>query len=62
MIPGVSLIEVPESTWCWGAAGIYAITQPEQAELVLPTNNAELIQQKLGDQRRLRTSGDVITL
>jgi len=35
MIPGVSLVELPESTWCCGAAGIYAITQPAQAELLL---------------------------
>jgi glycolate oxidase iron-sulfur subunit len=35
MIPGVSLVELPEATWCCGAAGIYAITQPEQAELLL---------------------------
>ena len=35
MLPGVSLVELPESTWCCGSAGIYAITQPEQAEALL---------------------------
>ena len=35
LVPGVSLVELPESTWCCGSAGIYAITQPEQAELLL---------------------------
>jgi glycolate oxidase iron-sulfur subunit len=31
MIPGVTLIELPESSWCCGSAGVYTITQPEQA-------------------------------
>jgi glycolate oxidase iron-sulfur subunit len=35
MLPGVSLVELPESTWCCGSAGIYAITQPAQAEALL---------------------------
>ena len=35
LLPGVSLVELPESTWCCGAAGIYAITQPDQAEALL---------------------------
>lgn len=30
-IPGVELVELPESTWCCGSAGIYNITQPEMA-------------------------------
>jgi glycolate oxidase iron-sulfur subunit len=34
-IPGVSLVELAESTWCCGSAGIYAITQPEQADALL---------------------------
>jgi glycolate oxidase iron-sulfur subunit len=34
-IPGISLVELPESTWCCGAAGIYTITQPEQAQALL---------------------------
>ena len=35
LLPGVSLVELPESTWCCGSAGVYAITQPEQAEALL---------------------------
>lgn len=31
-VPGLSLVELPESTWCCGSAGIYNITQPEMAE------------------------------
>jgi glycolate oxidase iron-sulfur subunit len=30
-VPGVDLIELTESTWCCGSAGIYNITQPEMA-------------------------------
>jgi len=30
-IPGLKLIELPESTWCCGSAGVYNITQPEMA-------------------------------
>ncbi|MBX7209650.1 MAG: (Fe-S)-binding protein [Verrucomicrobiaceae bacterium] len=39
-IPGLELIELPESNWCCGSAGIYNITQPEQS--------AKLLQRKLG--------------
>jgi glycolate oxidase iron-sulfur subunit len=35
LIPGVTLAELPESSWCCGSAGIYALTQPEQAEALL---------------------------
>jgi glycolate oxidase iron-sulfur subunit len=34
-IPGISMVELPESTWCCGSAGIYALTQPDQAEALL---------------------------
>lgn len=34
-IPGVQLIELPESTWCCGSAGIYNLTQPEMAGKLL---------------------------
>ncbi len=34
-IPGVELIELPESTWCCGSAGIYNLTQPEMAGQLL---------------------------
>ena len=30
-IPGLELVELAESTWCCGSAGIYNITQPEMA-------------------------------
>jgi glycolate oxidase iron-sulfur subunit len=30
-VPGLTLVELPESTWCCGSAGIYNITQPEMA-------------------------------
>ena len=30
-IPGLELIDLPESTWCCGSAGVYNITQPEMA-------------------------------
>ncbi len=28
-IPGLEMVELPESTWCCGSAGVYNITQPE---------------------------------
>jgi glycolate oxidase iron-sulfur subunit len=31
----VELVELPESTWCCGSAGVYALTQPDQADLLL---------------------------
>lgn len=30
-IPGLELVELPESNWCCGSAGIYNLTQPEMA-------------------------------
>jgi glycolate oxidase iron-sulfur subunit len=30
-IPGLELIEMPESDWCCGAAGTYNLTQPEMS-------------------------------
>lgn len=39
MLPGYRLVELPESAWCCGSAGVYNITQPETA--------AELLQRKL---------------
>ena len=35
LLPGVALTELPESSWCCGSAGIYALTQPEQADALL---------------------------
>ena len=34
-IPGVKLVELPESSWCCGSAGIYNLTQPEMANELL---------------------------
>ena len=34
-IPGLRVIELPESNWCCGSAGIYNITQPEQSAKLL---------------------------
>lgn len=35
LIPGLKLVELPESTWCCGSAGIYNITQPEMSAKLL---------------------------
>lgn len=35
LIPGVSIVDLKESSWCCGSAGIYALSQPEQADLLL---------------------------
>jgi glycolate oxidase iron-sulfur subunit len=35
LLPGVSLVELPESSWCCGSAGVYSITQPAQAQALL---------------------------
>jgi glycolate oxidase iron-sulfur subunit len=40
-IPGLKLVELPESTWCCGSAGIYNITQPEMSH--------KLLERKLGN-------------
>lgn len=32
LIPNLELIELPESNWCCGSAGIYNITQPKMAQ------------------------------
>jgi glycolate oxidase iron-sulfur subunit len=34
-LPGVSFVELPEANWCCGAAGVYSVAQPEQADLQL---------------------------
>jgi len=34
-IPGLELVELTESTWCCGSAGIYNITQPEMSQTLL---------------------------
>src|SRR5436190_4575643 len=34
-IPGLQLVELPESSWCCGSAGIYNLTQPKMADELL---------------------------
>jgi glycolate oxidase iron-sulfur subunit len=34
-IPALELVELPESNWCCGSAGIYNITQPEMSQKLL---------------------------
>lgn len=34
-IPRLRLIELPESTWCCGSAGVYNLTQPEMSNTLL---------------------------
>jgi glycolate oxidase iron-sulfur subunit len=43
LLPGVSLVELAESSWCCGSAGVYAITQPEQAERLLGRKTANIV-------------------
>jgi glycolate oxidase iron-sulfur subunit len=45
-IPNLSLVELPESSWCCGSAGIYNLVQPEMA--------AELLDRKL---RHIKATG-----
>jgi glycolate oxidase iron-sulfur subunit len=35
LIPGVTVVELEESTWCCGSAGVYNITQPKQSAELL---------------------------
>lgn len=42
LMPGLSLVELQESTWCCGSAGVYAITQPQQAEALLDRKVAHI--------------------
>jgi glycolate dehydrogenase iron-sulfur subunit len=34
-VPGLDVVELPESDWCCGSAGIYNLTQPEMATRLL---------------------------
>jgi glycolate oxidase iron-sulfur subunit len=45
-IPGVQLVELPESNWCCGSAGVYNLTQPEMAD--------ELLERKM---KHIRSTG-----
>lgn len=41
-IPGLELVELPESMWCCGSAGIYNITQPEMSRKLLERKIANI--------------------
>lgn len=41
-IPGLRLVELPESAWCCGSAGIYNITQPEMSQKLLERKLANI--------------------
>jgi glycolate oxidase iron-sulfur subunit len=43
LLPGTSFVELPESTWCCGSAGVYSITQPDQAERLLGRKTANIV-------------------
>src|SRR6185436_9675999 len=43
-IPGVELVELPESDWCCGSAGTYNLTEPAMA--------ARLLERKLANVER----------
>jgi glycolate oxidase iron-sulfur subunit len=43
LLPGTSLTELPEATWCCGSAGVYAITQPEQATSLLERKTRNIV-------------------
>jgi len=47
-IPNLRLVELPESNWCCGSAGIYNLTQPEMAN--------QLLDRKLRHIRSTRTT------
>lgn len=42
-LPETALVELPESTWCCGSAGVYAITQPDQADALLRRKSANIL-------------------
>jgi glycolate oxidase iron-sulfur subunit len=45
-IPQLELVELPESNWCCGSAGIYNVIQPEMAR--------QLLERKLAHLRRTK--------
>lgn len=47
-IPGLRVVEMNESNWCCGSAGIYNITQPEQS--------AKLLERKLDNIEQTKSS------
>jgi glycolate oxidase iron-sulfur subunit len=51
LIPGIERVDLSESDWCCGSAGVYSLTQPEQSQL--------LLERKVG---HIRTTGAEILL
>lgn len=49
LLPGVRFVELPESSWCCGSAGIYNITQP--------ATSADLLARKIG---HIRSTGATV--
>ncbi|HXU77560.1 MAG TPA: (Fe-S)-binding protein, partial [Methylomirabilota bacterium] len=47
-IPRLKLVELPESSWCCGSAGIYNLVQPEMAN--------QLLERKIGHIRSTRAT------
>lgn len=43
LLPGVKLVELPESSWCCGSAGVYSITRPEQSAILLERKARHII-------------------
>jgi len=41
-IPGLKLVELPESSWCCGSAGVYNLTHPEMANELLARKLAHI--------------------
>ena len=42
LIPGLKLVELAESSWCCGSAGVYNITQPEMSAKLLDRKMANI--------------------
>ena len=42
-IPGLTVVDLPESDWCCGSAGIYNLTQPEMATRLLHRKVANVL-------------------
>lgn len=43
LLPGVTIRELTESSWCCGSAGVYTITQPEEATRLQARKTAHII-------------------
>lgn len=42
-IPNLTLVPLPDATWCCGSAGVYNVTQPEQAEILQDKKIAHIL-------------------